>query len=41
MRRLLLLLATAAVVALGWVASTTLATGSAIATWAPCPRNWT
>mgnify|MGYP003513492905 FL=1 len=41
MRRLLLLLATAAVVALGWVASTTLATGSALATWAPCPRNWT
>lgn len=41
MRRLLLLLATAAVVALAWVAFTTLATGSAIATWAPCPRNWT
>ena len=40
MRRLLLLLATAAAVFLGWVALTTLATGSAIATWAPCPRNW-
>jgi len=40
MRRLLLLLATAAAGLLGWIALTTLATGSAIATWAPCPRNW-
>ena len=41
MRRFLLLLTAVAAVALGWVALTTLATGSAIATWAPCPRNWT
>ncbi len=40
MRRLLLLLATLLGGFLGWVALTTLATGSAIATWAPCPRNW-
>jgi hypothetical protein len=40
MRRLLLLLSLLAAVALGWFALTTLATGSAIATWAPCPRNW-
>jgi hypothetical protein len=40
MRRLLLLLATAAAGFLGWVGLTTLSTGSAVATWAPCPRNW-
>jgi len=40
MRRFLLLLASAAAGFLGWVALTTFATGSAIATWAPCPRNW-
>ncbi len=40
MRRLLLFLATAAAGLLGWIALTTVATGSAIANWAPCPRNW-
>ena len=40
MRRLLVLVATALAGFLGWVALTTLATGSSIATWAPCPRNW-
>lgn len=40
MRRLLPLFAIAATVVLGWFALTTLATGSAIANWAPCPRNW-
>ncbi|MEO8195338.1 MAG: DUF2911 domain-containing protein [Thermoanaerobaculia bacterium] len=40
MRRFLLLLATAAAGMLGWAALTTLSTGSAIANWAPCPRNW-
>ena len=40
MRRFLLLLATVGLVFMGWVALTTLSTGSAIATWAPCPRNW-
>lgn len=24
----------------GWVALTSMSTGTAIATWAPCPRNW-
>lgn len=42
MRKSLLgLLGFAALLFLGWVALTSLATGSAIATWAPCPRNWT
>jgi hypothetical protein len=40
MRRLLLLLAAAAALVCGWVALTTLSTGTAIANWAPCPRNW-
>lgn len=40
MRRLLLLVTGLVAGALGWVALTTLATGSAIANWAPCPRNW-
>ncbi len=40
MRRLVLFLAAAATGVLGWVALTTLSTGSAIANWAPCPRNW-
>ncbi|MBP9144877.1 MAG: DUF2911 domain-containing protein [Thermoanaerobaculia bacterium] len=40
MRRLSLPLAALLIGALGWVALTTLATGSAIANWAPCPRNW-
>lgn len=25
---------------LGWIALTSLATGAAVASWAPCPRNW-
>ncbi len=40
MRRFFQLLAAAAAGLLGWVALTTLSTGSAIANWAPCPRNW-
>jgi hypothetical protein len=40
MRRLLLLLTALGLVFMGWVALTTVSTGSAIATWAPCPRNW-
>ena len=40
MRRLSLLLAALVAGALSWAAFTTLATGSAIANWAPCPRNW-
>ncbi len=31
----------AAALFVGFVALTSLATGSAIASWAPCPRNWT
>ena len=40
MRRFLLLLAGAVALAAGWAGLTTFSTGSAIATWAPCPRNW-
>jgi len=40
MRRLSPLLAALVAGALSWAALTTLATGSAIASWAPCPRNW-
>lgn len=39
--RFLVHLALAAVLLLlGWIALTTLATGTAVANWAPCPRNW-
>lgn len=40
MRRLLSLLAIPGALLAGWLALTTFATGSAIASWAPCPRNW-
>jgi len=40
-RRLILsLLASAALAGALWLALTSFAPGSAIATWAPCPRNW-
>lgn len=41
MRRLFgSLLAVALAAALGWLAVTSLAPGSWVARWAPCPRNW-
>lgn len=41
MRRALVgILLVAAALLAGWIALTSLATGSAIARWAPCPRNW-
>ncbi|MEO7793215.1 MAG: DUF2911 domain-containing protein [Thermoanaerobaculia bacterium] len=40
MRRLLYFFAAVATLVAGLVAFTTLPTGSAIANWAPCPRNW-
>jgi len=39
-RTLLFLLLTALVLLLAWLALTTLAPASSVATWAPCPRNW-
>jgi hypothetical protein len=40
-RRVLLhLVGGALTVGLAWLALTSFATGSAIASWAPCPRNW-
>jgi len=39
-RALVRLFALAVLLALGWLALTTFATGSAVASWAPCPRNW-
>ncbi len=39
-RPLLSFVASLAALAGGWAALTTFSTGSAIATWAPCPRNW-
>jgi len=40
MRRLLSILAPLVALPLGWMALTSLAPGSSVATWAPCPRNW-
>lgn len=39
-KSLLSLLGFAAVLFTGWVLLTSLAPGSPVATWAPCPRNW-
>jgi len=39
-KSLLSLLGFAAVLFTGWVLLTSLAPGSSVATWAPCPRNW-
>lgn len=35
------LLLVALLAALGWIGLTTFAPGGSVATWAPCPRNWT
>jgi hypothetical protein len=40
LRALLGIALVAAALLAGWLALTSLATGSAIANWAPCPRNW-
>jgi len=40
LRRLFALAGLVALVWLGWMALTSLAPGSAVASWAPCPRNW-
>ena len=39
-KNLLSLLSLASALVVGWLALTSLAPGSWIAGWAPCPRNW-
>lgn len=40
MRRLLSILGPIVAIPLAWMAVTSFSTGSAVSTWAPCPRNW-